>query len=98
MVAQHNFSHKELHGKSQADMHEMLHQKGVNWATDFSDGEKNGRVVVKEEYETTVSVPDTANFKVVPQLVKRNRWVAKGAWGFSKDEGKLLGMVPKYAD
>ena len=40
MVAQSNFSHKELQNKSQSDMHEMLHNKGVNWATDFTDGEK----------------------------------------------------------
>lgn len=96
MVAQANFSHNELHGKGQSDMHEMLHQKGVNWATDFTDGEKNGRVIVKETYTENVSVPDKANFKVVPQLVERNRWVSKGAWVFSQDEGKLLSMIPAY--
>lgn len=32
MLAQANFSHKELHGKGRADMHEMLHQKNLNWA------------------------------------------------------------------
>ena len=98
MVAQSNFSHKELHGKSQSDMHDMLHNKGVNWATDFTDGEKNGRLIVKEKYttDTVTWIADTVNYKVVPQQVERTRWVAKGAWVFSKDEGKLLNMIPKY--
>lgn len=82
MVAQSNFSHKELHGKSQSNMHDMLHAKGVNWATDFTDGEKNGRVIVKETYK----VGET----------DRTRWVANGAWVFTKDEGKLLNVIPKY--
>ena len=85
MVAQHHFSHKELHGKNQSMMHEMLHQKGVNWATDFTDGEKNGRIITKETY-------------VNPPEVQRTRWVSNGAWVFTKDEGKLLDMIPKYTE
>lgn len=96
MVAQHHFSPKELHGKSQSNMHEMLHNKGVNWATSFSEGEKNGRIIMKEEYEIPVSIPDPANFKVNTALVKRTRWISTGAWVFTKDEGKLLNMIPKY--
>jgi tRNA(His) 5'-end guanylyltransferase len=41
MVAQSNYSQKQLHGKSCADMHEMLHAKGVNW-NDFTPREKRG--------------------------------------------------------
>lgn len=82
MVAQSNFSHKELQNKSQSDMHEMLHKKGVNWATDFTDGEKNGRIIVKEKYKVGE--------------IERTHWVANGAWVFSKDEGKLLNIIPKY--
>lgn len=36
------FSHKELHGKSASDRHEMLHQIGHNWATECTDQQKNG--------------------------------------------------------
>jgi len=86
MVAQANYSHKELHGKSQSDMHEMLHQKGINWATDFTDSQKNGRLIVKEIFE--VQVQDS--------VVQRTRWVSKDAWVFTKDNGKLLEMIPKY--
>jgi tRNA(His) 5'-end guanylyltransferase len=99
MVAQANFSHKELHGKSQSMMHEMLHQKGVNWATDFTDGEKNGRVIVKETYlQSMVSVDiESIPVQIEPiHPVQRTRWVSKGAWVFTKDEGKLLQMIPNY--
>lgn len=106
MVAQSNFSHKKLHGKSQSDMHEMLHQIGVNWATDFSDAEKNGRIILKEEYEVDPgkypnvelrSMDKDGNvIESVPIPLYRTRWVSKGAWVFTKDEGKLLEMIPQY--
>ncbi len=101
MVAQSNFSHKELQGKSQSDMHDMLHNKGVNWATGFTDGEKNGRLVVKETYVVDFK-PIDVSF-VSPSAVSlhtvgatRTKWVSKDAWVFTKDEGKLLDMIPKY--
>ena len=48
MLAQSVVSHNELHKKSQADMHEMLHTKGINWAN--LDGRwKNGQFVRKGE-------------------------------------------------
>ena len=95
MVAQQNFSHKELQGKSTTSQHEMLHAKGINWATDFSDGEKNGRLIVKEEYDCMA--PGGPNHSTqTPQWVKRTRWVSKGAWKFTENKDKLLDMIPKY--
>lgn len=32
MLAQSHFSHREMHNKNQAALHEMLHAKGINWA------------------------------------------------------------------
>lgn len=112
MVAQANFSHKELHGKSQSDMHEMLHQKGVNWATDFTDGQKNGRLIVKENYISQIAerIPDTDVQSAQKDLdvfegrpisfstfyPVRSRWIVEGAWKFTKDKDKLLSMIPKY--
>lgn len=90
MVAQSNFSHKELHGKSTANMHEMLHEKKINWTTDFSDGEKNGRLIVKEQVMVD-SVRDVAAMGLF-----RSKWVAKGAWKFTEDKDKLSAMIPKY--
>lgn len=95
MVAQSKFSHKDLQGKSQDQMHEMLFNRHqINWATDFSDGEKNGRLIVKEEY----FVAPRGN-EVPEQYVHgltRSRWISKGAWVLTQDEGKLLEMIPKY--
>lgn len=42
MYCRSHFSHKQLHGKCRADMHEMLHGIGRNWATDLKPREKNG--------------------------------------------------------
>jgi tRNA(His) 5'-end guanylyltransferase len=105
MVAQANFSHKELHGKSQSMMHEMLHQKGVNWATDFTDGEKNGRVIMKESYNVKPLFESGKqmmsnlynNGEKIDESIPRTRWVSNGAWVFTKDEGKLLTMIPNYS-
>ena len=41
MLAQAHYSHKQLLNKGKAEMHEMLHDKGVNWA-DLTKGQKNG--------------------------------------------------------
>lgn len=43
MYARSFFSHKQLHGKKTDDLHEMLHAKGKNWATDLTDRQKNGK-------------------------------------------------------
>lgn len=46
MHAQSLYSHKELHGKSQKDMHEMIHDKKENW-NNLPDGFKRGRTFKK---------------------------------------------------
>lgn len=88
MVAQSHFSHKELHAKNSLQKHEMLHSKGINWATDFTNGEKNGRLIVNEEYTFKNRIDDSD--------ILRTRWVSKGAWKFTEDKHKLLAMIPKY--
>ena len=42
MFARAHFSHSQLHGKSQVDMHEMLHGIGKNWTTDVPLRFRNG--------------------------------------------------------
>jgi tRNA(His) guanylyltransferase len=44
MLSQSHFSSKQLHGKNQVDMHEMLHEIGVNWA-DLEPRWKNGTFI-----------------------------------------------------
>lgn len=51
MYARAFYSHKELKGKKCPDMHDMLYEKGKNWATDLTDQQKNG----------TWLLPGTAN-------------------------------------
>jgi len=73
MVCQSLFSHKELHEKNTSDMHEMLHEKGVNW-NDYPAGQKRGRGVVKVWDETF----GTTSWKIVkPPIFTQNReWLS----------------------
>ena len=45
MVAGSHYSQKELFGKDMAAQHELIHAAGDNWATQYTQGQKNGRVV-----------------------------------------------------
>jgi len=45
MLANAHYSAAELHEKSNAEKHEMLYQKGINWA-DCLDWQKNGTAIV----------------------------------------------------
>ena len=49
MYSRAYFSHKTLHEKKRADMHEMLHGIGKNWAVDLTDQERNGTFLVSAE-------------------------------------------------
>lgn len=53
MLARRFFSHKELEDKNSSDIHEMLHEKGVNW-NDLPTTLKNGRCVIKKDGEWVV--------------------------------------------
>lgn len=48
MLARAHFSHSELNGKKHADIHEMLHTKGINWAN-CTGQEKNGSFLTQTE-------------------------------------------------
>lgn len=52
MMALANFSHKELHGKGREDLHELLHSKGINWATDCTPQQKNGTFITRTLTQT----------------------------------------------
>jgi tRNA(His) guanylyltransferase len=57
MLAQANFSHKQLQGKNQAAMHEMLHEIGINWA-DLELKWKNGTFLIRDENGTWKTMDD----------------------------------------
>ncbi len=103
MVAQAFFSHKELQGKSTPEKHDLLKTKNVNWATDYSDGDKNGRLIVKEEYnfipsdsDGKITVIKADNGNLIVGATRRSKWVSKGAWKFTEDKEKLTAMIPQY--
>jgi tRNA(His) 5'-end guanylyltransferase len=54
MYAQSKYSAKELHNKTCADMHEMLHEVGLNWTTDLTGAEKNGTFIMRGGKRTDV--------------------------------------------
>lgn len=54
MMARAHFSHKELHKKNREDMHNMLHEKGLNWATDITEQQRNGTTLVKDGGEVAI--------------------------------------------
>lgn len=47
MVARANFSHKELEKKKIPQIHDMLHEVGINWAN-YSPQHKNGTFVLRD--------------------------------------------------
>jgi tRNA(His) guanylyltransferase len=50
MLARAHFSHKTLHSKNRAAMHDMLMlEKGINWATDLTGQEKNGTYILADK-------------------------------------------------
>lgn len=69
MTAQSLYSHKELNGKSQSDMQEMIFQKGQNW-NNMPEGFKRGRTIVNfDPGELTVNGP-TGWTIVTPDFLK----------------------------
>jgi tRNA(His) guanylyltransferase len=75
MVGQAHFSQSQLHGKSCADIQEMLFSvKGINW-NDFTDRKKRGGIVhrVGMEWQIAgaphfVAEPDSALAMLIPPL------------------------------
>lgn len=80
-LAQSHFSPKQLHGKDQAAMQDMLVlEKGVNW-NDCSVPQRRGVCVVKETYEASLPAPSApfgdTGLRIsydVHMTVTRSRW------------------------
>lgn len=93
MVAQSLYSHKELHGKSQNEMLDMIIEKDSSWALDFPKGFKFGRLIKKELYNSPeryiTSDPCNPN-------VERTRWISEPASKFTDHPPTLQNMIPNY--
>jgi tRNA(His) guanylyltransferase len=59
MATRAHYSHKQMHGKNQRDMHEMLHAKGVNW-NDYPDHFKRGVYAKRVKVTKTLSDAELA--------------------------------------
>jgi len=90
MHAQSLFSPKELHGKSQANMHDMIHEKGQNW-NDLPDGFKRGRTIHK------VHIYDIENAGLTDDVIDLGvQWTVKTP-DFLKERDKLSDLIPKIS-
>ncbi|KKN15477.1 hypothetical protein LCGC14_0985720, partial [marine sediment metagenome] len=71
MLARTHFSHKELNEKNTSDIHEMLHQKEVNWA-DLEPVWKNGVFISleNEKWETKSDIIFTQDRYAVEQYLE----------------------------
>ena len=69
MYARAFFSHKELHKKNRADMHEMLHSIGKNWATDLDCIHKNGTFILKDEERLDSMSNVQANYQSIKDII-----------------------------
>lgn len=75
MAARAVYSHKQVYGKSNPEMQDMLMEKGINW-NDYPIPCKRGRGVIREAY----FVPDREGGKV-----ERHRWVTDNPPVFTQD-------------
>ena len=100
MVAQSLYSHKELQGKSQSQVHDMLMEKGINWA-EYDESLKNGRLIMKESFHIPDLNPSQKELREsCPRLnfvSERHRWVVKPAWKFTQNTTTLMLMIPKIS-
>ena len=83
MLSRANFSHKQLENKSTQNMHDMLHDKGINWA-ELDDQWKNGVFVERV---------DTSFMSEEAEPIERPEWtIAKPCPIFHIDKN----AVEKY--
>jgi tRNA(His) guanylyltransferase len=73
MLAQSLFSHKQLQGKNVPAVHDMLHEKGVNW-NDLPSRAKRGsyfhRVLVDEVLDLSDRLDIPVQYRVPKQVVR----------------------------
>lgn len=95
MAAQAQFSHKQLDGKSCNEMQEMLwQQKGINWS-EYPDGFKNGRCVIKQttKKDITFTHKKTKKEETI-KGVERKEWVVIPAPVFTQNRDWLMQFIP----
>ena len=85
-AAQAQFSSKELHGlKTDAQVEKLFNEKGINW-NDYSNGEKYGRIIYKE---------DVPMLCANGQVVDRSLWVVHEATPFADEDNVIRTLIPR---
>lgn len=70
MYAQSFFSQTQLHRKRVADMHEMLHEIGMNWTTDLDPIERNGAFITRVNGYFAINRNVTPKYNEIDLMVK----------------------------
>lgn len=96
-AAQTYLSHKELIGKHTDEQIALLKaEKGIDW-NDYSDGEKYGRLIYKEEETLSTTVPKKNSNGVIdwmPIEYKRNVFKPHGALPFGAENNIIHSLIP----
>lgn len=93
-VANNRFSHKALTGVSTPEAKVMLTEIGDSWEN-YSDGEKNGRLVFKEPYTETKTFFHKKEKQEKKILIEGTRWVTSGVKPF-KETSVLEDLIPEH--
>jgi len=89
MVAQANFSHKRLHGKSSDEMQELLFQeKGINWAK-LPQRQKIGSICRRVPQEKPIPAGPAKG-----QMVTRNVWKVEDSPSSVTELREILDSIP----
>lgn len=93
MISQSNFSHKELQGKSNDEMQEMLWgQRGINWAN-LPQGQKIGFICVKRKMEKEIPAGPQKGEKIL-----RNIWSVEKAPSSRAELEKVVQDIQFYKE
>ncbi|MCE5309594.1 MAG: tRNA(His) guanylyltransferase Thg1 family protein [Acidobacteriales bacterium] len=94
MLASEYYSHRELHGKSCIERHELLHAKGVNW-NDLAPNWKRGRVISKATRQKEVTFTHKKTKQEETVTVDESYWRADYEIPvFTKEHGYLDALIP----
>lgn len=69
MYARSHFSHKQLHGKNREAVHDMLHDKGLNWAHALTSTERNGTFLINYDGEIAERTDILPNFGSIDDAI-----------------------------
>ena len=93
-AAQTFFPHKELIRLNADEQIALLNEKrGIDWNTEYNDGEKYGRLVYKEEVEVQRTLYEGG--QVYPVNFMRSVWKSHFATPFSNEENIIRTLIPK---